>query len=140
MLIASAWSSSPRRLASPVVASVYWNAYVAVTQMHGHGNFADPRLKIDVKQSPDMVTPKLVALAAGDGGRILSGDGTHAAAAESIDAREVDRQSRGQALEHADQRRSVRFAGGGPAQRAHGTRARARSSGRTAPEVGGMRS
>ena len=40
----------------------YWNAYVAVTQMHGHGNFADPRLGIDVKQSPDMVTPKLAAL------------------------------------------------------------------------------
>ena len=37
----------------------YWNAYVAVTQMHGHGNFSDPRLGIDVKQSPDMVGPKL---------------------------------------------------------------------------------
>jgi mono/diheme cytochrome c family protein len=42
----------------------YWNAYVAVTQMHGHGNFSDPRLAIDVKQSPDMVTPKLAALRA----------------------------------------------------------------------------
>jgi cytochrome c5 len=42
----------------------YWNAYVAVTQMHGHGNFSDPRLGIDVKQSPDMVTSKLPALAA----------------------------------------------------------------------------
>ncbi len=40
----------------------YWNAYVAVTQMHGHGNFSDPRLGIDVRQSPDMVTPKLAAL------------------------------------------------------------------------------
>jgi hypothetical protein len=40
----------------------YWNAYVAVTQMHGHGNFSDPRLGIDVKQSPDMVTEKLPAL------------------------------------------------------------------------------
>ena len=40
----------------------YWNAYVAVTQMHGHGNFADPRLHIDVKQSPDRVTPLLAAL------------------------------------------------------------------------------
>ena len=40
----------------------YWNAYVAVTQMHGHGNFSDPRLTIDVKQSPDLVTPKLAAL------------------------------------------------------------------------------
>jgi mono/diheme cytochrome c family protein len=40
----------------------YWNAYVAVTQMHGHGNFSDPRLRIDVRQSPDMVGPKLAAL------------------------------------------------------------------------------
>jgi len=30
--------------------------------MHGHGDFADPRLGIDIKQSPDMVTPKLAAL------------------------------------------------------------------------------
>lgn len=42
----------------------YWNAYVAVTQMGGHGNFSDPRLGIDVKQSPDMVSPKLPALRA----------------------------------------------------------------------------
>lgn len=40
----------------------YWNAYVAVTQMHGRGNFADPRLNIDIKYSPDLVTPKLAAL------------------------------------------------------------------------------
>lgn len=40
----------------------YWNAYVAVTQMHGHGNFSDPRLGIDIRQSPDMVTSKLPAL------------------------------------------------------------------------------
>src|SRR5688500_17833914 len=40
----------------------YWNAYVAVTQMHGRGNFSDPRLGINVSQSPDMVTPKLPAL------------------------------------------------------------------------------
>jgi mono/diheme cytochrome c family protein len=40
----------------------YWNAYVAVTQMHGRGNFSDPRLGIDVTQSPDVVTPKLSAL------------------------------------------------------------------------------
>lgn len=40
----------------------YWNAYVAVTQMHGRGSFADPRLGIDVRQSPDMVTPKLAGL------------------------------------------------------------------------------
>lgn len=40
----------------------YWNAYVAVTQMHGHGNFSDPRLGIDIRQTPDMVGPKLAAL------------------------------------------------------------------------------
>jgi mono/diheme cytochrome c family protein len=40
----------------------YWNAYVAVTQMHGQGNFSDPRLKIAVRQSPDLVTSKLAAL------------------------------------------------------------------------------
>jgi cytochrome c peroxidase len=40
----------------------YWNAYVAVTQMHGHGNFSDPRLGLDIRQSPDMVGPKLAAL------------------------------------------------------------------------------
>ena len=42
----------------------YWNAYVAVTQMHGRGNFSDPRLGIDIRQSPDMVTSKLPALRA----------------------------------------------------------------------------
>ena len=40
----------------------YWNAYVAVTQMHGQGNFSDPRLGIAVAQSPDLVTSKLPAL------------------------------------------------------------------------------
>jgi mono/diheme cytochrome c family protein len=40
----------------------YWNAYVAVTQMHGHGNFDDSRLGIHIAQSPDLVTPKLEAL------------------------------------------------------------------------------
>ena len=42
----------------------YWNAYVAVTQMHGRGNFSDPRLGIDIRQTPDMVTSKLPALRA----------------------------------------------------------------------------
>jgi cytochrome c5 len=42
----------------------YWNAYVAVTQMGGQGNFSDPRLGIDVKHSPDIVSPKLPALRA----------------------------------------------------------------------------
>jgi mono/diheme cytochrome c family protein len=42
----------------------YWNAYVAVTQMHGRGNFSDPRLSIDIRQTPDMVSSKLPALRA----------------------------------------------------------------------------
>lgn len=42
----------------------YWNAYVAVTQMHGHGNFTDPRLNVAIHQSPDQVTSKLPALRA----------------------------------------------------------------------------
>ena len=42
----------------------YWNAYVAVTQMGGQGDFSDPRLKIAVSHSPDMVTSKLPALRA----------------------------------------------------------------------------
>ena len=40
----------------------YWNAYVAVTQMGGRGNFSDPRLGLDVKHSPDLVSPRLPAL------------------------------------------------------------------------------
>jgi mono/diheme cytochrome c family protein len=40
----------------------YWNNYVAVTQMGGHGNFADVRLDLDIRQDPDMVRPKLPAL------------------------------------------------------------------------------
>jgi mono/diheme cytochrome c family protein len=42
----------------------YWNAYVAVTQMGGHGNFRDDRLGINIQQSPDRVTSKLPALRA----------------------------------------------------------------------------
>ncbi|HUS19542.1 MAG TPA: hypothetical protein VMZ25_07815 [Terriglobales bacterium] len=50
----------------------YWNAYVAVTQMHGSGTFIDPRLaegKVAAKTglantrgNPDLVTSKLAAL------------------------------------------------------------------------------
>jgi mono/diheme cytochrome c family protein len=40
----------------------YWNNYVGVTQMGGHGSFSDPRINISVKQTPDLVTPKLPAL------------------------------------------------------------------------------
>jgi cytochrome c peroxidase len=32
--------------------------------MHGHGNFSDPRLGVNIVQEPDMVTPKLPALRA----------------------------------------------------------------------------
>lgn len=42
----------------------YWNAYVAIVQMHGRGNFADARLGIAIRQSPDLVASKLPALAA----------------------------------------------------------------------------
>ncbi len=53
----------------------HWNAYVAVTQMHGRGRFFDPRLNnpakypvaqrthmYDVSAKPDQVTPHLGAL------------------------------------------------------------------------------
>ena len=41
----------------------YWNAYVAITQMHGHGHFVDARLGIDVNNTPpDLVSSKLAAL------------------------------------------------------------------------------
>jgi hypothetical protein len=40
----------------------YWNNYVAVTQMGGHGSFTDPLLGINIVQKPDLVTPKLPAL------------------------------------------------------------------------------
>ena len=40
----------------------YWNAYVAITQMHGHGRFSDPRIGVDVNNPPDLVSPKLAAL------------------------------------------------------------------------------
>ena len=41
----------------------YWNNYVGVSQMGGHGNFSDPRIKLTIIQPPpDLVTPKLPAL------------------------------------------------------------------------------
>ena len=42
----------------------YWNSYVAVTQMGGHGTFIDPRIGVSVTQKPDRVTPRLAALLA----------------------------------------------------------------------------
>ncbi|HKT81575.1 MAG TPA: hypothetical protein VJP86_15215 [Vicinamibacterales bacterium] len=40
----------------------YWNAYVGVGQMGGHGNFDDARIGLFIHQTPDLVTPKLPAL------------------------------------------------------------------------------
>jgi hypothetical protein len=40
----------------------YWNSYVGVGQMGGQGNFRDPRIGLDIRQTPDLVTPKLAAL------------------------------------------------------------------------------
>jgi mono/diheme cytochrome c family protein len=42
----------------------YWNAYVGVGQMGGHGNFSDPRIGLFITQTPDLVTSKLPALLA----------------------------------------------------------------------------
>ena len=42
----------------------YWNSYVGVSQMGGHGTFRDPRIGLDIVQEPDLVTPKLPALLA----------------------------------------------------------------------------
>ena len=42
----------------------YWNSYVGVTQMGGHGSFSDPRIGVSVTQKPDRVTRKLAALLA----------------------------------------------------------------------------
>jgi len=40
----------------------YWNSYVGVGQMGGHGTFNDPRIGLFINQKPDLVTPKLPAL------------------------------------------------------------------------------
>ena len=40
----------------------YWNSYVGVSQMGGHGTFRDPRIGLNIVQQPDLVTPKLAAL------------------------------------------------------------------------------
>ncbi|PYR00752.1 MAG: hypothetical protein DMF96_02375 [Acidobacteria bacterium] len=40
----------------------YWNSYVGVGQMGGHGTFSDPRIGLAITQTPDLVTPKLAAL------------------------------------------------------------------------------
>lgn len=50
----------------PVGPVAYWNRYVAVTQMHGHGYFADERInwEVDHREDDDLVTDKLPALQA----------------------------------------------------------------------------
>jgi hypothetical protein len=40
----------------------YWNSYVGVSQMGGHGSFSDARIGLTITQKPDRVTPKLPAL------------------------------------------------------------------------------
>jgi hypothetical protein len=40
----------------------YWNSYVGVGQMGGHGSFTDRRIGLSITQTPDLVTPKLPAL------------------------------------------------------------------------------
>jgi mono/diheme cytochrome c family protein len=42
----------------------YWNRYVGVTQMHGHGTFSEPRTGVNVNNPPDLITPQLEALQA----------------------------------------------------------------------------
>ena len=43
----------------------YWNRYVAVTQMGGHGTFVDPRIGVNVTNGKeDLITAKLPALKA----------------------------------------------------------------------------
>ena len=42
----------------------YWNSYVGVSQMGGHGTFEDSRIGLSIVQEPDLVTPKLPALLA----------------------------------------------------------------------------
>ena len=40
----------------------YWNRYVGITQMHGHGSFSEPRTGVNVQNPPDLITSKLPAL------------------------------------------------------------------------------
>jgi len=40
----------------------YWNSYVGVGQMGGHGTFVDARIGLTITQTPDLVTSKLPAL------------------------------------------------------------------------------
>jgi mono/diheme cytochrome c family protein len=40
----------------------YWNRYVGVTQMHGHGSFDEPRTGVHVDNPPDIISSLLPAL------------------------------------------------------------------------------
>jgi hypothetical protein len=40
----------------------YWNSYVGVSQMGGHGTFHDARIGVHITERPDLVTPKLFPL------------------------------------------------------------------------------
>lgn len=40
----------------------YWNRYVGVTQMHGHGSFTEPRTGINIQNPPDLISSLLPAL------------------------------------------------------------------------------
>lgn len=68
----------------------YWNSYVAVTQMHGKGTFVDPRLGIEIVNTPDLVTAKLSALREyqhsldAPPADVLSSDAAAAARGESV--------------------------------------------------------
>ena len=42
----------------------YWNRYVGVTQMHGHGSFSEPRTGASANNPPDLISSKLPALRA----------------------------------------------------------------------------
>ena len=42
----------------------YWNRYVGVTQMHGHGSFSEPRTGVSANNPPDLISSKLPALRA----------------------------------------------------------------------------
>ncbi len=42
----------------------YWNRYVGVTQMHGHGSFVESRTGVNVQNPPDSITAVLPALQA----------------------------------------------------------------------------
>jgi mono/diheme cytochrome c family protein len=39
----------------------YWNRYVSVTQMHGHGTFSEPRLGINVNNTPPNIVDGVLA-------------------------------------------------------------------------------